>query len=473
MKMAKSIHSLSKIKTVLNISIVIIAIIFGTAIVKQNYYLFFIILALFTFFVLIKSDIIPISIILIIIPMTGWAVGQGIIPMQVMWLPELLSLLLFVKALINRILKSSRIRLFGIKIVIAFLTVSIVSLLINGLNIISWLLFLRLLFRYYLLFLAIINLDLDKDNMKFLNTILIFVFIAQLPMSLIKLFIYGQGEIPVGLSAHAEPSIIPIIAIGFLLSFYFFYQKKPIYIVGIIAFIGFSIIGEKRAFILFLPVALIYFFWVAKGYLKISLKLVVLSILAFTFVSYFTIRMNPSLNPQDKFWGEFDLQFFAKYILNYTTHISETGLSTGRVSTMINVFNNLSERGFVGLAFGYGPGCILKSMFASVDSRENISSKFGVRYGINGLNWLGIQTGYVGAALYAILLLMILKNANAFLYLTKDPYWKSFGVGMAVFCFIMVLLSMIYSPFFINDSIAAIFFCLVGFLFNNIKSIKE
>lgn len=454
---------------VLSTIIIFLTIIIGYAIVKQNYYLFFIILALITFFILIKSDIIPISIILITVPMTGWAVGQGYLPMQLMWVPELISLFLFIKAIVNKVLRGMKVKLFGIKIVVAFLIVSLMSLFINGLSIISWLLFLRLILRYYLLFLAIINLELDEEKMKFLNNVLIFVFLAQIPMSIIKLFIYGQGETPLGLSAHAEPSIIPIIAIGFLLSFYFFYQKKPIFILGIIAFVGFSIIGEKRAFILFLPVALAYFFWIAKDHLKISLKVVVIGILAFAFVGYLTIRMNPSLNYQDKFWGKFDFQFFTNYILNYTTHVSETGLSTGRISTMITVFNNLNERGFIGLAFGYGPGCILKSMFASVDSRENISSKFGVRYGINGINWLGIQTGYLGLALFIIFLLLILKNAHAFLHLVKDPYWKSFGMGMAVFCFIMFLISMIYSPFFINDSIAAIFFCLAGFLVNKVR----
>jgi len=64
-------------------ALVLFNAVFGYAIVKQNYYLLFIVIGIGFLAVIIKSNVIPIAAILLIIPFSGWAVEQGFIPMQV------------------------------------------------------------------------------------------------------------------------------------------------------------------------------------------------------------------------------------------------------------------------------------------------------------------------------------------------------------------------------------------------------
>jgi len=451
-------------KILLYLSIIFLNILLGFAIVKQNFYLIFIIIGSIFVLIIIKSTIIPIAAILLIISFAGWGVDQGYIPMQIMWLPELLSLMIFIKALLFCIINRTKFKLFGIKLVLSFLILSIVSLLYNGVDFISGILFLRILFRYYLLFLAIINLDMDEKSTKILNNILIFIFISQLPLSIIKLLIYDQGERPLGLSSHSLPTIIPLIAIGFLLSFYYFFKNKKIYLLGIVGFIGFSIIGAKRGFIFFLPIVLVYVFWKLRDRLNIRLKHVLPALLVLVLSFYTTVRLIPTLNPERRTGGTFDVSYLFNYGYNYTTRINDEGLATGRSSATIAMINGLYKGGPISILIGFGPGSILKSMFNSFNLQGEIYQEFGVSYGVNGISWLIVQVGFLGLVFFSLLLYLILRKSDFLFNQEKDAYWRSFGMGVSIFSFELLVISLLYSPFFQADSISSFFFCLAGFV---------
>jgi len=444
--------------------LILTSVLLGFAIVNQNYYLFLMIIGAAFFLVIIRSNIIPIAAILLIISFAGWASDQGYIPMQVLWLPELLSLLVFVKALVLCALEKRKVKLFGIWLVLPFLVITIVSFLSNSSGIIAGILFLRLLFRYYLLFLAIINLQLDEKSIKLLNNILIFIFVSQLPISVIKLMLYGQGERPLGLSSHSLPTIIPLIAIGFFLSFYYFYGRRSIYLWGIAGFIGFSIIGEKRAFILFLPILMVYFFWILRSFIKIKWKYVLIVGFTLMVTVYFSARLIYTLNPERKIWGSFSIVHLFNYGYNYTTQVNQEGLSIGRASTTKFIITRLYKSGSVRFLIGLGPGTFLKSMFSSYNVREESIRNFNVGYGINGISWLIIQVGLCGLLLFSLLFYLILKKSYTLFQQEKDPYWKSMGLGVSLFSFIMLVLCFLYSPFFLADSISSFYFCLAGFM---------
>ena len=445
------------------------SIILSYAIVYQNYNIILLLASVFLVSIMLRSNVIPISIILLTIPFSDWAVEYNLLPPQIMWFPELLSLLLFVKAVVNRVILKQRINLFGIRVVLGFLGVIFVSLIYNGSSIVSALLFLRLLFRYYLLFLAILNLDLDERSMRLLNNILIFIFVAQLPLSVVKLFVIGQGESSLGLSSHSVSTIFPLIAIAFLFSFYFLYKRKLIYILLTLGFVGFSIIGGKRAFIFFLPVVLLYLAWSLKDKIKISFRFLVLGILIISISLYFVSRLIPTLNPERRIWGEFDPMYMMSYAYTYSTHRTESGMATGRISATMSVFNILRERGLYGFSFGFGPGCIMKSAFRAFDKREALETRFGVAYGTNGLNWLGLQVGYLGVFIYFLLFYLILRKSVRYFKKEADPYWCSFGFGMVGFSFTMLFLSLFYGTFFNHSAISAFYFCLAGFLMKRME----
>src|SRR4030042_2704802 len=241
------------------------------SLVSKNYYFLFLLIGLALSFFLMKSKTLPIVIILAVIPFTDWAIEQGFLPFQIMWFPELLCGLLFLKVLVQSVARKEQFKTAGFKFVLLFLCVAFFSLIYNGSSLIPGLLMLRLLFRYYIFFLAILNLDLDEKALKSTNGFLIIVFLAQLPLAIAKLFIYGQGETSLGLSSHSLSMIIPLIAVSFLYAFYFLYKKKAIYLFGILSFVGFSFVGGKRAFIFYLIALMVFLTWILKRQIRLGL----------------------------------------------------------------------------------------------------------------------------------------------------------------------------------------------------------
>lgn len=445
----------------------------SVSIVSKNYYLLFAVAAAILGGLLLKLRVVPVILILFIIAFTDWAVEYAYLPFQVMWLPELLSGLLFIKSFGEKMIARKKYIAPGLLPALLFLLTALFSLLLNTSEVIPALLLLRLLFRYYLLFLAVINLELEEQRMKLVIRVLVLIFLAQLPLSLVKLLAFGQGERSLGLSSHAVSTIFPLIAIGFFYSFYFLYKKKRAYLWGIFAFVGFSIVGEKRAFIFYLPVLLAFLTWILREKIRPRPRVILFGF-AIALVSFYLVaRLIPTLNPQKKVWGDFSLGHIFDYAVSYETAVSPAGYPIGRLSATAEVFKALEKKGLTGLAFGYGPGSIIKSMFSEYNRKEALKTRFGVEYGWNGLSWLGIQVGYLGMLAYFFLFLYLLLRSYSVFKAEQDPYWRSFAMGMVAFSFILLLTSLAYSSFFNHDAVSAFYFCLAAIVMLRRQSLSE
>ena len=450
-------------RIVLGLSL-LISILFSYSLVSENYYFIFFLTGLALSLFLMRSKTLPVLIILSVIPFADWAVEQGFLPFQIMWFPELLSGLLFLKVLVQKLARKQRFRIAGFKFVFLFLLITFYSLIYNSSGLMPALLMLRLLFRYYIFFLAILNLDLDEKALKLINGFLIIIFLAQLPLAVVKLLIYGQGETSLGLSSHSISTIIPLIAVSFLYSFYILYEKRNVYLLGIICFVGFSFVGGKRAFIFFFISLMVFLTWIFKKQIRLNLRVIFFGVIIICISFYFAARLLPAFNPQHRVWGDFSMKHIVDFSIKHETNVTESGVSTGRISTTINVFDQLSKNGILHLTFGFGPGVIIKSMFARYDKREALEKSFGIGYGENGLTWLSIQVGCLGALLFFIFLYFFLKESYLYFLQENDKYWKSFAAGMAGFTFIFMVTSLLYSPFFNFDSVAMFYFYLAAVL---------
>ncbi len=453
--------------------LLILGIFISLSIVYKNSYLFFLTAALVLGVLVIKLRIFPVVFILLVIAFTDWAVESTYLPFQVMWLPELLSALLFLKSLGEKIILKKKFIVPGLRPVLIFLLLALFSLLVNSSGVIPALLLLRLLFRYYLLFLAIVNLEFNEKSQKLVINVLILIFLVQIPLAVVKLLVFGQGESSLSLSSHAVSTIFPLIAIGFFYSFYFLYQKKPAYIWGILAFVGFSIVGEKRAFIFYLPVLLVFLTWTLRKKIRLRPGILLFGAALAAVSFYFVGRLIPTLNPQKRVWGAFSLRHIVDYARDYETAVSAGGYPVGRVSATVEVYKTLEQRGLVGLAFGYGPGSIIKSLFSEYNRKDAIKARFGVEYGWNGLSWLGIQVGYLGALVYFSLFYGLLRKSYSLFRTEQDPYWRSFGLGMVAFSFTLLITSLAYSSFFNHDAVAAFFFCLAAIVIWRRQSVVD
>ncbi len=435
------------------------------AIVHQNYNIMFVAATIFLGFIILRSNIISISIILFILFFGNWLEALGLLPGQFIWLVEVIILLLFLKAIAFKIFKGEKINLNLIWIVLLFLVVSLISFILNNASAIHAVLFLRVLFRYYLLFLAVLNLDFDKKSMKLLNNIIIFLFIIQIPTAVVKLFIYGQGETAIGTYAFhggTYSTVIPLISVSFLIAFYFFYKPSKLYILLVFSFIAFGLIGGKRAVIILVPIVIIFLGFYMRDRLKNVLKYFFVGIVIILLTGYFSMKFVPTLNPQRRAGGEIDIRHLKNFITGYTMSM-QNGRSEGRMSTLIIVFNTLRDNGLENLFFGLGPGSYIETRFEGLKTTIKEEGELPINYGITGLTWFALQTGLIGAFIYLSLFYIILIKCLRYYRLEKSPYWKSFGLGMLGFSFIMLFISIFYHPIFVEDLMPMVYFLLVAF----------
>jgi hypothetical protein len=414
----------------------------------------------------LKSSFLAIAIILFISFFGNWLEGLGLIPPQINWLVEVLIFLLFLKAFSTKIFRKEKLNLTGMSIVFLFLIICFFSYLINSVSYFHTLFFLRLVFRYYLLFLAVINLDFDEKSMKLLNKILIFLFFIQIPTAVIKWLIFGQGETAIGtydIHGGGLSTVIPLIAVNFLLAYYFFYKASKSYILAAICFVAFGLIGGKRAILLFVPIVVIFLGWFMRDRTKNFLRYILIGCLLILLTGYASIKLIPSLNPQKTRGGEVDFNYLASYFADYSMR-THRGSSAGRIATSINVFRILKNTGLENILVGLGPGSYIETRFRGLRTTLKERGELPIMYGTTGLSWLALQAGYLGVLIYFLLFVLILTAASQYYKSEPKGYWKSFGLGMVGFSFIMLWISIAYWAVYTGDLIPMVYFLLAAFL---------
>ena len=153
-------------------------------------------------------------------------VGYNLIPAHVTIVTELLIYLLFLYSLV--VSRSNHkdyclhlVPLFGF-----FLIVALCSIVVNNAFNFRPIFSLRLILRFFIFYLALINLGLNNDQLKKINTLLFILFIIQLPASAIKFYFYGVSEMTMGThTVHGGglTTLIPIIALGYLAGYHAFH----------------------------------------------------------------------------------------------------------------------------------------------------------------------------------------------------------------------------------------------------------
>ncbi len=407
-----------------------------------------------------------------------WLIAINVVPPQFMWIQELLAVTIFIKSISTRYINKNRIEFIGEKIIVVFLAVCLLSAYINKTELISIVLFLRLILRYYLLFLGIINLDWEEKRIKIFNNFVFALIAIQIPVSIIKFFIYGQNERAIGTYAWhggVPSTVLPLVVIGFCLSYFLLYKKTFIFILLILGFITFSMVGGKRAFIFYLPLLIIFLSWYLKENIKNLFRYVIVGSFVFMIALYFTLSFVPSLSPGEHEKSGFSPSYAFNYAKEYTTLESE-GVSYGRIATFIKVFKILVDEGKISFLFGKGPGNVLKTRFETFDTRNRAIEEFNVGYGISGITWLAMNVGYLGALVFLLLLLLIMRKCIFLFKIEKDPYWRSFGLGMIGFSFVIIVISLSYANIAVTDLFAVHYFCFSSFIIlriNNLDMLHE
>jgi hypothetical protein len=167
------------------------------------------------------------------------------------------------------------------------------------------------------------------------------------------------------------------------------FTKKDWYIVLGLLFIGFA--GYKRAIWFIMPVLIaVFMFYVRQK--KIPNRILFFSIFMIPFVFYFGIRLNPTLNKEQKVWGSFDLDYTINYTREYSfgktnadSRTEDEKIAFGRGGATISLINKISnfeldEKDWI----GYG----LNTMYVEGANNDQL---FSERFKLNGI---GAATGF-------------------------------------------------------------------------------
>ena len=170
---------------------------------------------------------------------------------------ELCVLILLAKALCLQLLVYRRpLRAVGFFPMLGLLALALLSYIYNQSETLPAIFFVRQIFVFYLFFVAMLNLNLSEETIFKINKFIVVLFLIQLPAAAIKFMVIGQDEGrgigTVSWQAGQFSTTLPLFAISFLLSFYFFRKEKK-YLLLIAGFILFGIVGQKRALALLIP----------------------------------------------------------------------------------------------------------------------------------------------------------------------------------------------------------------------------
>ncbi len=383
-------------------------------------------------------------------------VGLNYIAPEVTLITEVAIYLLFIISILER----SKTRYDGHLMLLfsCFLIFGFASAFLNNRLDLGLIASLRLLLRYYVFYLAVINLDFKDTHFVKINALLFLFLIAQLPASFIRFVTFGISEMTIGTwgtQGGGVTTVITIVAIGYFWSYYAYHKRRFLYILLIVAYIIFGIFGSKRALLFFYPIAFfgIYFLIYVVDKKISPLKQIGVFVVIFVLAlgsMLATMRYIPTLNPERQIGGSIDFAYVFEFAESYET-AKNHGRGMGRASTTLVIVDKLWEGGVGSLFFGLGPGSLLSSLVTGNRFINDNMPDIHGSYGRTGLALVAAEYGLLGASCFVIFFMIISKNAYIVFRTEKDPYWKAFLAGTVIMIVYLFFIFLVYNDTPITD----------------------
>lgn len=324
-----------------------------------------------------------------------------------------------------------------------YAAIIIVSAIVNKSDFIKSFSYLFYLVPAFTLYIYLIKMNLNENSIIKLNNFIFYIFGFQILFSIYKLLFLGTSEAIAGtihFSAGSYNTILPLVAISMLISFYSFYKNNYIYLFFVLGFLFMSWVGEKRGIYFYLFVLLFIHYISLNKFQIFSFKSFkrLLFFLPFIFlIIFFGVKYSPTLNPEQIMGGSFDLNYIYDYAFNYSTQVDSYGYSGGRFSGIKTIFNSVSSGDYVPLFIGSGPDQIIGINDDSIEILERYMLQQDI--GINGWSTALISIGFIGVLITILFYFHILRTAYFTFKFEKDIYWKSLSYGLYLMMIVFFL----------------------------------
>lgn len=350
-------------------------------------------------------------------------------------------LLFFAKAIVFTRRAGHRFRTFGLKIMLFLLAVSVFSALYNVVSLVAFALYFRIVFIHYLFFTAVLNLDFSE---KKVNTLVKFWVLIQIPAAFIKFALVGVVEAPIPTLSATDGSVSAMFPmfVGSILLAHYLFKRNPKYLLLIIGYVLFGIIGAKASLLFLMPIVLLavfglYIITSPKIHLQVrplfdnylSRFFPVVVIILAMICSYAAVILIPRLNPEGEVGGSFDIDYVTDHVTWYTTRYSTT--RPGGVSRYhafrdaVKFMNSSGAHNYL----GFGPGDVIISRF--LPTGENpLWFKHGIGYGgRTSLIKFWIETGIISVILYLAFQITLARKVYGLYQRSVDPQYVILALG--------------------------------------------
>ena len=342
---------------------------------------------------------------------------------------ELIIFFLFIVTIFNK--KNTQFKYF--RYCVLFILISLFSFFINEVSWIQLILFLRKYLVFIVLFWIVDNLNADYRKINNFINFLITLFILQIVINILRFPMTGISEEYIGSLAVRGGSLTAIISLlGACFSFaYYCYTREKKYLLLVIGFFMFGVIGSKRIVVILLPLALsltyiLYLVKIKKIY-SLIYRLPIYSVF-FILIIYAGVRLSPTLNPENEIGGTFDYYHIVDYIYDYSNPGKKVlgAKYYGRGEAPLAVYNLLVYKyRLENFLLGLGPGDIIMSNYIdrkdrSIKRIEDITaSKYDIGYGARtGFLFTGLQIGLLGVLAFLIMC------GKVYFYYIKLAFYK-------------------------------------------------
>jgi hypothetical protein len=406
-------------------------------------------------------------------------IGYGLIPPKLTLTTEVSVYLLFIYSFVFTSYRHEIYRFHLLYPIGLFLIAALCSILLNEIFNYQPILSLRIIFRFYLFYLALINLGIKFADFKRINTLLFTLFIIQIPATAIKFYFLGFTEETMGtygVRGGGLTPIIPIIAIGYLAGYYFLHKAKKVYILLGVGFFLLGVVGQKAVLFVLYPatfIGLYYLLFIRERRLRFVKNMVVFIIAVMISIgsSVTIISVDKRLNPEKATGGgSIDFSHALEKAKLYTIHTSEGGkYGSGRVATTKIAFETAMNDGFGSFFLGFGPGSFTKSLLKKDWRMDSRLLRIKRSYGVTGMVYVLIEYGIFGVIVLSTIFFSFVRMSWKWYNNETEPYWKAFSFGTVVFSFLYVFIFFAYNTAFIGDTLPPIYFYAMATMYIRYK----
>ena len=372
-------------------------------------------------------------------------------------------------------------RLPGLTIFILYTLVVILSISINRVeSYFESFSFYRHLLVAYFFFLFALNFPFSQNQLhRLIKLIMVLVFL-QFFGGIYKIIFIGLQEKYVGLLSLKSGSlnaIFPLIGIGFIISLHFIYKPVKYFWLYICILLFIGVIGIKRGFFAFLPLELLFFYYLYVKFVKNiripMMKIIIYSpiiILLLYGLIIISISLNPLFNKEYIVGGSVDIRYAFETSMSHNLGEENSKYAEGRIGSTIRLLNERITNVNPKNLFGYGAGLFVRE--------DNSSSNITI-YNVARLTILPslarqlIQIGLLGSFFVIIFYIYLIRLSWKKLQDPLNPLLKAIAISNILIGSIFLYDYILYSPATFNTYISSFFFyTFTGLLHNKYLNVE-